>query len=352
MQYTRLGDSGLLVSRLSFGTVTFGTGMATVSKVDQEQAMAMIDRCLEAGINFFDTADAYSKGQSEEMLGRALGNRRHGVLISTKAGFRMGDAIAHAGLSRRHLIAAVEASLKRLGTDYIDVFHTHRTDPYTPLDETLEALDYLVRQGMVRYVGYSNWPAWMSAEAVATQRARGWARFVSAQMYYSLVARDVEHEIVPFLRSSGVGLMVWSPLSGGFLSGKYTRENLEDRENRLSGFDILPFDKERGFGLVERLREVGTNHGASPAQVAIAWLLAQPHVSTVLIGASKMHQLEDNLGAATLQLSAAETQALDELTRPVPLYPAWYAQNIGVDAAAKNALKAPAFAPREASPPS
>lgn len=189
MQYTRLGDSGLLVSRLSFGTVTFGTGMATVSKVDQEQAMAMIDRCLEAGINFFDTADAYSKGQSEEMLGRALGDRRHGVLIGTKAGFRMGDAIAHAGLSRRHLIAAVEASLKRLGTDYIDVFHAHRTDPYTPLDETLEALDYLVRQGMVRYVGYSNWPAWTSAEAVATQRARGWARFVSAQMYYSLVAR-------------------------------------------------------------------------------------------------------------------------------------------------------------------
>jgi aryl-alcohol dehydrogenase-like predicted oxidoreductase len=328
MQYARLGDTGLVVSRLSFGAMTFGeTGsgpMASIHKVDQSQADAMVGRAVDGGVNFFDTADAYANGQSETMLGKALGRRRRDVVISTKAGFRVGGGLNRAGLSRGHLIGAVEDSLERLGTDYVDVFHVHKLDPYTPMEETLDALDYLVGAGMVRYVGYSNWPAWTSAKAVAIQRERGWARFVSAQMYYSLVGRDLEHEIVPFMKDAGVGLMVWSPLAGGFLSGKYTRESLKDKDNRLSGFDFLPLDKDWGFKVVDKLREIGAGRGASPAQVALAWLLAQPHVSTVLVGATKMQQLDDNLRAGDVKLTAEELAALDELTRPKPIYPNWF----------------------------
>ena len=328
MEYTRLGETGLVVSRLSFGAMTFGEAgggpMAAIYKVDQTLADAMVGRAIDGGVNFFDTADAYADGRSEEMLGKALGRRRRDVVISTKAGFRTGEGLNRAGLSRGHLIAAAEASLERLGTDYIDVFHVHKFDPYTPMEETLDALDYLVGAGMVRYAGYSNWPAWASAKAVQMQRERGWARFVSAQMYYSLVGRDLEHEVVPFMRDAGVGLMVWSPLAGGFLSGKYTRESLKDKDNRLSGFDFLPLDKEWGFKVVDKLREVGGSRGASPAQVALAWLLAQPQVSTVLIGASKLSQLEDNLRAAEVKLTADELKALDDLTRPKPIYPNWF----------------------------
>jgi aryl-alcohol dehydrogenase-like predicted oxidoreductase len=344
MQYARLGDTGLVVSRLSFGAMTFGeTGsgpMASIHKVDQSLADAMVGRAIDAGVNFFDTADAYADGLSETMLGKALGRRRRDVVISTKAGFRMGEGLNRAGLSRGHLIGAVEDSLERLGTDYVDVFHVHKLDPYTPMEETLDALDYLVGAGMVRYVGYSNWPAWASAKAVAIQRERGWARFVSAQMYYSLVGRDLEHEIVPFMNDAGVGLMVWSPLAGGFLSGKYTRESLKDKDNRLSGFDFLPLDKEWGFKVVDNLREIGQSRGTSPAQVALAWLLAQPHVSTVLIGATKMQQLDDNLRAADVQLTSEELSAMDELTRPRPIYPNWFTKTTA-DAKLKEALGPP-----------
>ena len=344
MQYARLGDTGLVVSRLSFGAMTFGETsggpMASIHKVDQSTADAMVGRAIDAGVNLFDTADAYAGGQSEVMLGKALGKRRQDVVISTKAGFRTGEGLIRAGLSRRHLVAAVEASLERLDTDYVDVFHVHKVDPLTPMEETLDALDYLVGAGMVRYVGYSNWPAWMSAQAVAIQRERGWARFVSAQMYYSLVGRDLEHEIVPFLRDAGVGLLVWSPLASGFLSGKYTRESLKDKDNRLSGFDFLPLDKEWGFKVVDKLREIAGRRGASPAQVALAWLLAQAHVSTVLIGASKMNQLEDNLRAADLKLDAEDLRALDQTTRPTPIYPNWFTEKTA-DAKLTEALAAP-----------
>jgi aryl-alcohol dehydrogenase-like predicted oxidoreductase len=310
---------------MTFGETTGGP-MASIHKVGQSTADGMVGRAIDAGVNLFDTADAYADGQSEVMLGKALGRRRQDVVISTKAGFRTGDGLIRAGLSRRHLIAAVEASLERLNTDYVDVFHVHKVDPLTPMEETLDALDYLVGAGMVRYVGYSNWPAWMSSKAVAIQRERGWARFTSAQMYYSLVGRDLEHEIVPCLRDAGVGLMVWSPLASGFLSGKYTRESLKDKDNRLSGFDFLPLDKEWGFKVVDKLREIGGRRGSSPAQVALAWLLAQPHVSTVLIGASKMDQLEDNLSAADVELEAEELRALEEMTRPTPIYPNWFTE--------------------------
>ena len=325
MKYAILGQSGLLVSRLAFGAMTFGSGNnPSVYKVDQSGAQQLVDRALDAGINFFDTADGYADGQSEEMLGRLLGSRRKETVIATKAGFRVGPGLVQAGLSRKHLFEACEASLRRLNTDYIDLYIVHKTDPYTPLEETLEALNDLVRQGKVRYIGYSNWPAWQAAQAVTIQRERRWASFINGQLYYSLVGRDIEHETVPFAVRNKVGLTVWSPLAGGFLSGKYTRENLSDDQNRLSGFDFLPHDKEWGFNILDTVREIAGAYGATPAQVSLAWLLAQPHVSSVLVGSSKLAQLEDNLRAVELQLNAEDVARLDEITRPVSLYPNWF----------------------------
>ncbi len=324
MQYQRLGETGLIVSRLSFGTMTLTTGApSAVAKGDQASAEALLSRALDAGINFFDTADVYAGGHSEEIVGAFLKPRREEVVLSTKIGFRTGSGMNQAGGSRKHIMAGCEASLKRLGTDSIDVYSVHLADPYTPLEETLEALDTLVQQGKVRYLGCSNWPAWLTAKAVQMQKDRGWARFISAQMYYSLVGRDIEHDIVPMIQNAGMGLMAWSPLAGGFLSGKYTWDNLKAEENRLSGFDVLPFDKAKGFRVVDALRDIGGRHGASPAQVALAWVLAQPHATTVLLGASKMSQLDDNLGAASLALTADDLAVLDTLTKPEPIYPNW-----------------------------
>jgi aryl-alcohol dehydrogenase-like predicted oxidoreductase len=292
--------------------------------VDDAGADALVGRALEAGVNFFNTADAYADGRSEEMLGRALGTRRRDVVIATKVGNRMGPALIRQGLSRHHLVGAAEDSLRRLGTDYIDVYLVHRVDPHTPLEETLEALQVLVASGKVRYAGFSNWPAWMAAKAIGVQRANGWPPFRAAEMYYSLVGRDLEHEVVPFAVDAGVGIMVWSPLAGGFLSGKYTRQDPGGEGGRLTGFDFLPFDRERGYDLVERMREIGAGHGASPAQVALAWLLAKSGVSTLLLGASKPHQLEDNLGALNVQLSPEELRRLDELSPHASYYPNWF----------------------------
>lgn len=325
MKYATLGNSGLIVSKLALGAMTFGSGnLPTIYKVDLDQARELVDRALDAGVNFFDTADMYADGQSEEMLGRLLGKRRRDVVIATKAGFRAGAGLVRAGLARKHLLTACEDSLTRLGTDYIDLYIVHKTDPYTPLEETLEALNDLVRQGKVRYVGYSNWPAWLAAKAVQMQRERRWAAFVNGQMYYSLIGRDVEHEVIPFMRASGVGLTVWGPLAGGFLSGKYTRGNLHDPDKRLSGFDFLPLDKEWGFTVLDTVRDIAAAHGATPAQVSLAWLLARPHVDSVLVGASNAAQLADNLLSAELALSREELARLDDLTRPQPLYPSWY----------------------------
>ncbi|MBW7455547.1 aldo/keto reductase, partial [Paenibacillus sepulcri] len=273
MKYVQLGNSGLIVSRLAFGAMTFGTGnIPSVYKVGQDHAQGLIDQALAAGINFFDTADGYADGQSEEMLGRLLGARRKETVIATKAGFRSGPGLVQAGLSRKHLFAACEASLARLNTDYIDLYIVHKTDPFTPLEETLEALNDLVRQGKIRYIGYSNWPAWLAAQAVQMQRERRWATFINGQMYYSLIGRDIEHDTVPFMKSAGVGLTVWSPLASGFLSGKYTRDNLKDPNNRLSSFDFIPLDKEWGFSILDTVGDIARAHDATPAQVSLAWL--------------------------------------------------------------------------------
>jgi aryl-alcohol dehydrogenase-like predicted oxidoreductase len=315
-----------------------------VAKVDQAGADRLVGRALDAGINFFNTADAYAGGQSEVMLGKALGKRRGDVVIATKVGFRTGAALIQTGLSRRHIAASAEASLQRLGTDYIDVYLVHRLDAYTPIEETLSALEDLVRQGKVRYVGFSNWPAWRAALAVGIQQARHWTAFSAAEMYYSLVGRDLEHEVAPFAEEAGIGIMVWSPLAGGFLTGRYSRAKPQGDGGRLAGFDILPFDRDKGYDVVERLQAIAKARGASPAQIAIAWLLTRPAVASVLVGASKVEQLEDNLAAAELDLSAEDLKALDALTAPPPIYPNWFNRNIN-DEALRAALGEPTGEP-------
>ena len=249
MQYTRLGHSGLIVSRLAFGVMTFGSdpSQPAIYKVNRENAKAMIDKALDAGINLFDTADLYAGGQSEVMLGELLGKRRLDVVIASKVGFRAAEAITHAGLSRRHILASCEASLNRLKTDYLDLYILHKEDPYAPLDETLETSNDLVQAGKVHYVGYSNWSAWRAATALQMQKERGWAQFTSGQMYYSLVGRDVEHEIGPFMRATGLGLTVWSPLAGGFLSSKYTREKSRPKRQSALGIRCFPIRQRAGL---------------------------------------------------------------------------------------------------------
>ena len=320
MLYAKLGSSGLIVSRLALGTMTFGAGggNSAIARTDEANAAAILDRALEAGINFVDTADVYAEGQSEEIFGRLLKGRRDEVVLATKAGWRSGKPLNRSGLSAAHLHWSIDQSLRRLGTDHVDVYIAHRDDAHTPLEETLRALDAIVRSGKARYLGVSNWSAWKIAAAVELQRANGWAPFTHIQMMYSLLSRGVEHEVLRLATHYGLGFTAWSPLAGGFLSGKYTRESLSDPDNRLSGFDMIPFDKDQGFALVETMRGIAEARGATVAQVAIAWLLARSNVSSVLIGASRLSQLDDNIAAANLALTPEDMATLDRATKPAP----------------------------------
>ena len=340
MQYATLGDTGLIVSRLAFGAATFTQGnkdMGTFAKVGEALADELVGMALDQGVNFFDTADSYASGESEILLGRALRARRNEIVLATKVGFRTGGPLVQNGLSRRHILWSVEQSLSRLGTDWIDLYIVHREDPLTSLEVTLGALDEVVRAGKVRYVGFSNWSAWKVAAALEIQRANGLAPFTHGQMYYSLVGRDVERDFVALQRRYGIGLTVWSPLAGGFLSGKYTPENLKDPEYRYSGFDVLPFDKAHGFRVVELLRTIAARHQASVPQVAIAWLLAKRTVTSVILGATKLRQLVDNLGAIDVGLSADDVAELDGATALGPAYPNWFIEEM-VDGAIRQAL--------------
>lgn len=340
MLYSRLGNTGLIVSRLSLGTMTFtkGSGYGAIAKTDAAAAAAMIGRAIDAGINFFDTADVYAGGESETLLGQALGSRRDEVVIATKAGWRSGVPLNRNGLSASHLHWSIDQSLTRLGTDHVDVYVAHRDDANTPLEETLAALDAIVRAGKARYLGVSNWPAWKVAAAIELQRANGWAPFSHVQMMYSLLGRGIEHEVLPMMTRYGLGMTAWSPLAGGFLSEKYTHDTLKAPENRLSGFDMIPFDKDKGFALVDTLRAIGATRGASVAQVALAWVLANLQVSSVIIGASRLAQLDENITAADIALTAEELHRLDEATRPEMQYPAWVTR--ALDQPIANALAA------------
>jgi aryl-alcohol dehydrogenase-like predicted oxidoreductase len=325
MKYRPLADTGVFVSELCLGTMTFGGRgqmWEVIGGLEQQAVDAIVHHALDAGINFVDTADVYSAGESETMVGKALEGRRQDVFLATKVRGRMGPGPNHVGLSRLHIVEAVEASLKRLGTDYIDLYQIHRFDPLTNIEDTLRALDDLVGAGKVRYVGCSNLPAWYLMKSLAVSREQHIERFRCTQSYYSLAGRELEREMIPLLKDQGLGLLVWSPLAGGFLSGKFTRDG-GDEAARRAKFDFPPVDKNRGFAIIDVLAEVARTHDASVAQVALAWILAHDAVTSVIIGARKMSQLDDNLKSIDVTLSADEMKALDEASRLTPEYPAW-----------------------------
>lgn len=332
MQYRNLGRSGLKVSVLGLGTMTFGNNQWGLGGVDQPGADRMVGIALDYGVNFFDTANVYAFGESEEILGRALGSRRHEVVVATKARSRMGPGIHQTGLSRKHLYDALHESLRRLKTDYIDLYQLHGFDGDVPMQETLETLETFVRQGWVRYIGISNFAAWQMAKAVTLQNERCREPFASAQMHYSLVNRDIEHEVVPAAQDLGLGLIVWSPLSGGFLSGKYrSGVDVADARIRELSSSFPPFDVAAGLNLLEPLGEIAGRLQVSMAAASLAWVKDRPGVSSVLIGARNPHQLEDNLGAADLSLEPADQDRLTSLTEPPALYPGWMIQSQATD---------------------
>jgi aryl-alcohol dehydrogenase-like predicted oxidoreductase len=328
MRYRMLGNTGFYVSEICLGTMTFGGKgfFAAVGHVDQATATALVARALEAGVNFIDTADVYSEGLSETLLGNALkdlGVKRSDVVIATKVHGRMGPGPNDAGLSRGHIMDAVEASLERLQTDHIDLYQVHAQDSVTPVEEVMATLNDLVRRGLVRYVGASNWQAWRLMKAQGLADKQGAARFESLQAYYSIAGRDLERDIAPMLADQKMGLMVWSPLAGGILSGKFARDADGPEGARRSKFDFPPVDKDLAFTLVDAMREIGAGYGASPARVALAWVLSRPFVTSVITGVKTLDQLNDNLAAADLVLTAADIARLDELSALRPEYPGW-----------------------------
>lgn len=329
MRYLPLGPSGVLVSELCLGTMTFGEGWG-FGGIDTSTASQILGRALDAGVNFVDTADVYSEGKSEEILGAALRGLRDRVVLATKAFGRMGRGANDSGLSRYHLVRACEASLRRLGTDRIDLYQIHGFDPLTPLDETLAALDHLVQSGKVLSVGFCNLAAWQAAKALGISEARRLAKFVSAQMYYSLVGRDIEHEVVPLCLDENLAILPWSPLAGGFLTGKYRRgqeQHPEGSRFATSRFgEFPPVDKDRGFDVVDRLIALAVERDTTPTTIAIKWLLTRPGVTSVIIGVRHPEQLSANLAATEFQLPQSDLDELTELTNPPALYPQWMIQ--------------------------
>jgi aryl-alcohol dehydrogenase-like predicted oxidoreductase len=331
VKYNQLGRTGLYVSEIALGTMTFGgnadAGMwKAIGALQQDEVDAIVGRALASGVNFIDTADVYSFGESERLLGQSLQNlgvKRSDVVIATKVYGEMGPGPNDRGASRGHIMDSVSKSLERLQTDHIDLYHIHGNDPVTPIEETLRALDDLTRQGLVRYVGVSNWQAWRIAKALGISEARDYARFETLQAYYSIAGRDLERELVPLMNSEKVGLMVWSPLAGGYLSGKYSPGGEGANDGRRASFDFPPIDRTRADACVEVMREVGKAHGVSPARVALAWLLAKSHVMSVIIGAKTIAQLDDNLAAVDLQLTAEDIGRLDEVSDLPAEYPGW-----------------------------
>ena len=331
MEYRQLGRSGLRVSTVSLGTMGFGgTGWASpVGHLDVKAARQQIDICLDAGVNLIDTADIYSNGLSERILGEALGVDRAEVLIATKVRGAMGTGPNDDGLSRHHIMRGVEASLRRLGTDYIDLYQVHEWDGLTPLEETLSALDALVQSGKVRYIGSSNYTARQLMKALWISDRRGYEPFVSEQIYYSLQARDAENELVPIAIEEGLGILVWSPLAGGLLSGKYRRgQDAPEGTRRFEGWTEPPVnDEDRLYNTIDALVEIADGHGVSAAQVALAYTLAKPAVTSVIVGARTEEQLRDNLAAAQLTLSQDELDRLDTVSGVPLLYPYWHQAN-------------------------
>ena len=324
MRHVRLGRTGLQVSRICLGTMTFGL------QCDEPTAVAILDRAAAGGVTFLDAADVYpvggsldTVGRTEEILGRWLAGRRHGFVIATKCAGVMGAKPWERGLSRKHIFDAIDASLRRLRTDYVDLYQLHSPDRETPIDETLRALDDLTRQGLVRYIGVSNWSAWKIAKALGLSEAKGYARFETLQAYYSIAGRDLERDLVPMLSEEKLGLMVWSPLAGGLLSGKFGPGSNNPEGSRRTTFDFPPVDKDRAWKCVEVMREVGDAHGVTVARVALAYILQKAFTMSIIIGAKTLEQLDDNLAAAELTLTDDEMKRLDEVSDLPSEYPGW-----------------------------
>lgn len=333
MDYRYLGRSGLRVSALTMGTMTFG-GSTKVGHTTQDDATRQIDLCLDHGINLLDTANVYNAGVSEEMIGVALsdGDRRQRALIATKVRFKMGDGPNEIGLSRHHIVAQAEASLKRLKTDVIDLYQVHEWDGMTPIEETMEALDTLVKSGKVRYIGCSNYSGWHIMKALAAADARHGQRFVSQQIHYTLHSREAEYELVPITQDQGLGVLVWSPLGGGLLSGKYRRNGGPDSGRHVGGSKEPPiYDWDKLYDIVDVIVEVADGRGVSGAQVALAWLLQRPGVTSVIVGGRDEQQFQDNLAAAELKLTAEELAKLDAVSQPPLIYPYWHQSFTAVD---------------------
>ena len=337
MKYNQFGRTGLFVSEICLGAMTFGGNAdagfwKAIGQLGQPEVDGIVGRALARGVNFFDTADVYSYGQSERLLGQTfknLGVARKDVVIATKVFGEMGPRPNDRGASRGHIMDSVRGSLERLQTDHLDLYQIHGNDSVTPIEETLRALDDLVRQGLVRYVGVSNWAAWKIARALGLSEAKGYARFETLQAYYSIAGRDLERELVPMLAEEKLGLMVWSPLAGGLLSGKFGPGAPTPEGARRTTFDFPPVDTGRAWACVAAMREVAAAHGVSVAQVALAWLLAKPHVMSVIIGAKTLAQLDDNLAATDLALAAEELAKLDEVSALPAEYPGWMFERQG-----------------------
>ncbi len=327
MQYQQLGNTGVFVSRLCLGAMTFGGGTSaiwqTIGGLGQQETDTMIGQSLDAGINFIDTANVYGAGESEIQVGRALGARRNDVVLASKVYGRMGQGANQVGLSRLAIMQEAEASLKRLNTDHIDLHQIHGYDPLTPLEETLAALTDLVRQGKIRYIGCSNLAAWQIMKAQGISAKDHLEKFVTLQAYYSIAGRDIEREITPMLEDQKIGLLTWSPLAGGLLSGKVTRANAADGDSRRGKFPFPPVNFERAYNIIDVMQAIATHRGATVAQIALAWQLHKPFVTSVIIGAKKISQLKDNLGAADLKLDAEEMKQLDEVSQLPAEYPGW-----------------------------
>lgn len=328
MRYRVLGRTGIEVSELAFGAMTFGSTAGPVARVDQTGANRLVGLALDSGVNLFDTANSYANGESERILGRALADRRDEVLVATKVGFGPRRPNA-SGLAYRTVIDSCEASLRRLGTDRIDLFQTHRPDAATPFEETARALDDLVRRGLVRYAGFCNLNGWQAALQVSHQRHRDQAAFVSAQMYWSLVGRGIERDLVPCCEHLGLGMLVWSPLAAGFLTGKYSGADSSDTAStgehaRRNSMAFPPVDVDLGHEVLTVVREIAERRGASCAQVSLAWLLSRPALTSVIVGASSEAHLSDNLGAAELALDPADIARLDQVSSPAVEAPYWW----------------------------
>jgi aryl-alcohol dehydrogenase-like predicted oxidoreductase len=328
MRYNLLGRTGVYVSELCLGTMTFGGKgfWEVVGKLGTTEVEALVGTALDAGVNFVDTADVYSEGESEKLLGgalKSLGRPREQVVVATKVRGRIGPGPNQVGLSRSHILASIDGSLKRLGLDHIDLYQIHGVDQTTPIEETVRALDDVVRSGKARYVGFSNLPAWLAMKAIAFADANGLARFHSAQVYYSIAGRDIERDIVPLAQAEGVAILPWSPLAGGLLSGKFDPGKAGPEGARRTQFDFPPVDRERLPRVLAALREVSAATGVSVARVALAWHLTKPYVTSVIIGAKSREQLTDNLAATTIKLAPEHVQLLDEASKLPPEYPGW-----------------------------